>query len=479
MIDEDVLQGLFDADWYLATYPDVEGSDPFAHFREIGLAEERDPNPVFSTAWYLSRYPDVAKSGRNALEDYLSEGSALNRDPGPLFHTKWYLAVNADVARAGMNPLVHYLAWGRREWRDPSPVFDSQWYFAAYPEAVTPGIDACTHYLLQGASLGYSPSSLFDTRWYLEHYPQVRDSGLNPLVHYLIIGASRGFDPGPQFSTTEYLERHPEAIASGRNPLVHLLENDPVRARTEVHPERDLARRLSNGVFVEAGAVIEAFRDLEPDLAALPPAIAAFRSIPIAPDACSIAWRALYLSLREPAESIVLVGSIDDAPEIARFASHASNTLIIETDRSDVSIGGGLHRGIEWRGLSEFGVALQYEDRVQIVSALVNSLQPQTVIVWGSLAGWELLARYGGALSRNAALFATATSAPEAAAPAILRDFLRRCVAVLSGLYLDDSPELRDLVVLDALPPRERAKCKDLAELLERGVCKFPVSAPI
>ena len=88
MLDPATVSRLFDATWYLNTYPEVADQEPWEHFRHVGAAAGLDPNPMFSTAWYLRRYPDVAGSDLNALEDYVSRGVVLGRDPGPLFSTR-------------------------------------------------------------------------------------------------------------------------------------------------------------------------------------------------------------------------------------------------------------------------------------------------------------------------------------------------------------------------------------------------------
>ena len=61
--------GLFDADWYLANYPDVAASNmkPLMHFVMHGAAEGRDPSPRFSTNGYLWRNPDIDPNEVNPL----------------------------------------------------------------------------------------------------------------------------------------------------------------------------------------------------------------------------------------------------------------------------------------------------------------------------------------------------------------------------------------------------------------------------
>lgn len=72
---------LFDADWYLATYPDVASGrvDPLKHYMVCGWSEGRDPGPDFATSSYLRDNPDVARSGINPLVHYLEFGYAEGR----------------------------------------------------------------------------------------------------------------------------------------------------------------------------------------------------------------------------------------------------------------------------------------------------------------------------------------------------------------------------------------------------------------
>lgn len=119
---------MFDADWYLETYPDIASRkvEPILHYIRFGAREGRDPNSLFSTSWYLTTYPDVAAAEVNPLVDYIQRGVAAGRDPSPLFNTAWYLEANPDVAKAGINPLLHFLRDGMREGRAPRADHDAQ-----------------------------------------------------------------------------------------------------------------------------------------------------------------------------------------------------------------------------------------------------------------------------------------------------------------------------------------------------------------
>ncbi|MEC7934400.1 MAG: hypothetical protein VX218_19220, partial [Pseudomonadota bacterium] len=78
-------------------------------------------SPLFNEDWYLRTYPDVQILGLDAAAHYLWLGSLLRRDPSSDFSTAGYLEMNPDVGAAGMNPLLHYVKNGHREGRRLAP----------------------------------------------------------------------------------------------------------------------------------------------------------------------------------------------------------------------------------------------------------------------------------------------------------------------------------------------------------------------
>ncbi|NDW16231.1 hypothetical protein GTQ48_11945 [Alteromonas genovensis] len=72
---------LFDAEWYLSTYPDVESQkiDPAKHYLLYGFKEGRRPSIRFDGDWYFNYYEDVKDSGFNPLIHYLKYGRAEGR----------------------------------------------------------------------------------------------------------------------------------------------------------------------------------------------------------------------------------------------------------------------------------------------------------------------------------------------------------------------------------------------------------------
>lgn len=78
-----------------------------ARFRAwIGRSRLRH-TPLFDAAWYLQSYPDVAASGADPATHYLTYGAAEGRDPGPLFSTSGY---RLQGWQGRGNPLLHHLA---------------------------------------------------------------------------------------------------------------------------------------------------------------------------------------------------------------------------------------------------------------------------------------------------------------------------------------------------------------------------------
>lgn len=71
----------------------------------------------FDADEYLARYPDVRMLRIDPAEHYLRIGAKLMRDPSDKFDTGYYASSYPDVERAGLNPLLHYLEHGREEGR--------------------------------------------------------------------------------------------------------------------------------------------------------------------------------------------------------------------------------------------------------------------------------------------------------------------------------------------------------------------------
>lgn len=222
--------GLFDAAWYCARHPDAgEPSAAWDHFVRTGLAENRDPHPLFDTLWYRAQL--VVESKLPPILHFLLEGGRQGLSPHPLFDAAWYLATNPDLAATRPNPLVHFLNDGAREGRSPHPAFLNDWYKKSRGAEALAGRNPLVDYIVTPQAAAASPHPLFDGEWYLKENPDVAARGEPPLVHYLRAGYAEGRDPHPLFDTSWYLDQNPDVAVSGVHPFVHFLQSDPEECR--------------------------------------------------------------------------------------------------------------------------------------------------------------------------------------------------------------------------------------------------------
>jgi len=213
---------LFDAAYYLRTYPDVAaaGVDPYGHFLQSGFREGRNPHPLFDTSYYLEQYPDVAASGANPLVDYWESGAAQGRDPHPLFETSYY-AGQAQLAGTGENPLLHYCTSGFRAGLSPHPLFDVQMILRQCPEVVPAhGANPLLDFLSRHGAKTPRPHVLFDPAYYLDRNPDIADAPINAFLHYLLYGWREDRNPHPLFDNAFYRSQQDKGV-SEICPLVH------------------------------------------------------------------------------------------------------------------------------------------------------------------------------------------------------------------------------------------------------------------
>ena len=76
-----------------------------------------DFHSVFDADWYLAKYPDVEKTEMQPLQHYLCYGERLGRKPGPAFDPLFYAESYPDVVESGTNLLTHFVTIGQREGR--------------------------------------------------------------------------------------------------------------------------------------------------------------------------------------------------------------------------------------------------------------------------------------------------------------------------------------------------------------------------
>jgi O-antigen biosynthesis protein len=98
------------------------------------MLKARALRKLFDREFYLRTNPDVAAAGVNPLRHYLRHGVAEERQPHPLFDPVHYRACCPE-ARDVENPLLHFLKMPHVKWPATHPLFDCQAYVSAHPEA--------------------------------------------------------------------------------------------------------------------------------------------------------------------------------------------------------------------------------------------------------------------------------------------------------------------------------------------------------
>ena len=190
---------VFDADYYLNKYPDVNewanGSKDKAldHFINYGMSEGRRGSEAFDVQSYYNEYPDLRaafgtdlasyyshylmygkKEGRHATGCSKLKGAATKAggvDYAPVYDPEFYLSRNGDVEKAFTKStyggvtvvddsavLDHFINYGMSEGRRGSEAFDVQSYYNEYPDLRAAfGTDLASyysHYLMYGKKEG-------------------------------------------------------------------------------------------------------------------------------------------------------------------------------------------------------------------------------------------------------------------------------------------------------------------------------------
>lgn len=79
---------------------------PQAQTQDLALVRN---SGLFDADWYLARYPDVAQAGMDPLHHFLTLGTLFHRDPGPDFSTRFHIGIHGKRKLGQMNALVHHL----------------------------------------------------------------------------------------------------------------------------------------------------------------------------------------------------------------------------------------------------------------------------------------------------------------------------------------------------------------------------------
>ncbi len=266
-----IAWAVFDPDWYLATYPEVEAqltdrapAAVLAWYLDNGQHLGHSPTILFDEAWHRHAYPGVGQAIRagdaaSAFDAYC-RGGFRTRSPHWLFDEAHYRRRYQDISDATLeqadlaNGYDHFLRHGNHEHRIGHRFFDAALYCAELePEGAEQAraVGPFLHYLRRIRAPVPEPrsSAYFDPAWYLGRYPEVAEAiaageWLCALHHYQCNTRPTEYDPLPDFSEAHYLARNPdlaEAVQQGRmrNGYAHFLQHG-IREQRSPSPSIDL-----------------------------------------------------------------------------------------------------------------------------------------------------------------------------------------------------------------------------------------------
>jgi O-antigen biosynthesis protein len=274
---------VFDADWYLTTYPDVrteigagDAAAVMAFYLDHGQQRGHSPNIYFDEAWHIKNHAGAASAVReghaeSGFDAYCRAGFRF-RSPHWLFSEALYRQRHPDLrdevlqADDNANGYDHYLKHGSREGRIGHLLFDPAVYLAQLDQAERQEAVAAgpfPHYLRRIAARRSEvrTSVYFDPIWYLQQYPNVakaieQGEWQCALHHYLCNDTPAAFDPLAEFSETDYLTRYPDIAGAvetkeRRNGYDHFLSHGVLEQRS---PNRwiDLQYYLTTHASVRA-----------------------------------------------------------------------------------------------------------------------------------------------------------------------------------------------------------------------------------
>lgn len=189
--------GLFDAELYLRTYPDIgrSGISPARHYLLYGGGEHRMVSEKFDILAYINAHPLVRNWKMNpVIYHQLCDPDSRPADP----LTRLMRVAFRCRILLGRLGIMH--PYRLKRYMDPacekeirtirqSPHFDADFYLDRYPALRDAGIDPALHYHTLGWKMGLDPSAGFHTDFYLSEYPDARATGIDPLLHYIRSGS--------------------------------------------------------------------------------------------------------------------------------------------------------------------------------------------------------------------------------------------------------------------------------------------------
>jgi glycosyltransferase involved in cell wall biosynthesis len=248
----------FDKIFYLRTYQDARLADatPLDHFINIGLPENRQPNPDFDPAWYWSNYPDVQEKGVPAALHFLTYGLRESRLKNANekekydallatneFNSEFYREQYDDLSALdeSFDLLVHYVRHGQYEGRTyVNNVINSSETKITDEEKSRRNIKVDYN----DEQIAQVSATQVDCNFYLEKNPDVAEAGVDPEWHYYACGEKEGRKPNQEFDPVFYYNLNADVRAAGISALSHFRENGIHENRLGISP-KDQSKKKS------------------------------------------------------------------------------------------------------------------------------------------------------------------------------------------------------------------------------------------
>lgn len=390
-----VIEPYFSAEYYLATYPDVQasGQDPLDHFVRWGAQEGRRPSRDFDPQDYRNRFPGGYE---NPLYDAVVNGRYTRRAAGVRVPetdpkkrmTLWPL----PAALPGSGDRSCPGAEGTAELGHTDEAIPNRGFFA----------------LLNPSDVALIAAHL-DENWYRCRYPEAAAFGGSLAAYYLALGWLQGHDPSPGFSTSYYLAENPDVASTGMNPLLHHLH----------YGKSEKWRRTAS---VADAAVLKAFGTrLASDVAeavALDPMVAlpVGRRVVTSPFDLGVPLRSALRRLRRdlagrPFAHVVLIPQVRlsgaarvaglYASELARQVG-IENILIVRTDGSADEHPEWFPQGVRSYDLSTLLAPIADKTlHPRMLFDLLRGVEAQAIHLFNSRLGWDTLEMLGRQLSQE------------------------------------------------------------------------------
>jgi glycosyltransferase involved in cell wall biosynthesis len=473
------LGDFFDAEYYVATYPDVAdaGIRPLVHFREIGHREGRCPAASLTgLAPALVQRAQVSTTPLADIVSLLPRGYRRDlltpRFWGTLrasVHPHFYAAQLEEGWSGGVDEsLDHFLAKGAFGDMRVTMLFHPGFYRALASEEL--GTDVSDshlffHWLTVGRRNRWVPTPLFDTNYYRERHPDVQEYDGWEFVHFLQQGAFERrrrpstFVPlNTPHGTGSKKERRPflldHVLAASITPEA-LRSSSPLEDRAMLVTEK--LKHLHHPIMLE---MVEKAYAIEP-LIRKPYAPRDVSYPPLLNRATILRDRAEQARERigvDHVDTIVFVphcrmaGSARVTGALVQALSDLApeeSLLVITTDLMDFDRPDWFPPSARVVDTSSLSVGLGEENRARLLLDIVRGLQPRRVVNVNSRAAWELFRVFGRQLKSMTELYTYLFTwdlddrGNKGGYP--IRSF-QECLAHLT-LVLTDSTALRDELV--------------------------------